>query len=1130
MLTKGGAAMKKAIISALAIFLLPIWFFPAYASEVDDINAAIQAQGALWIAAQTSVSKLPPTEQEIRLGLLTAPPPLGKRRPMMMSPLSAPLPASIDWRNNNGNFVTGVRDQGNCGSCWAFASTAALESATLLKNNTPGTDLDLSEQVAVSCSGYGSCDGGYLIDDFFVTTGLPLESCYPYTGGNGSCANACANWQDDAYKISSYTWVVPYGAQQTADALKNALNTYGPIAVTMAVYSDFYYYSSGVYSHVTGLLDGYHAILLVGYDDANSCFIVKNSWGNGWGESGFFRIAYSEMDDGVDFGYEALAYTINPDSAQAKLNLETSPDGSGSITAKPSSPKGNYNIGDTVQLTANPLGCSVFQGWSGDASGALNPVSIIMDTDKTVAANFATNRVNLNTAVNDSQKGTVTSGGSYDCGSTVQVTATAYSDYTFTGWSGDASGMANPLPVIMDKEKSVTANFSTGGITLSSSLNGIAVTLTAAMTLNNMAVAGQTVLFYVDNRLQGGAVTNDMGIATATLTGNAGTHSAYAAFTASGGIPSMQSNTVSFELIVISYTITVDPGPNGSITPGTIDVVQGTSQTFAFAPDSGYAIGTVTVDGTSKGALTGYTFQNVQAAHAIAATFIPTITASTGPGGSVSPSGTTRVTSGADQTYTIRATAGYNITDVLVDGSSVGAVSTYTFSAVTAPHTITASFAQNPSLTITADAGANGGITPGTIDVVQGLSQTFVITPDSGYAIGTVTVDGTSKGALTGYTFQNVQAAHAIAATFIPTITASTGPGGSVSPSGTTRVTSGADQTYTIRATAGYNVTDVLVDGSSVGAVSTYTFSAVTAPHTITASFAANPSFTITADAGANGSITPGTTAVVQGTSQTFAIAPDSGYAIGTVTVDGTSKGTATGYTFSNVQTTHTIAATFIPTITASAGAGGTVSPSGTARVTSGANQAYTIRASAGHHITDVLVDGSSVGAVSTYTFSAVTAPHTIAASFEQNPSFTITADAGVNGSITPGNTDVVQGLSQTFVIAPADGYAIGNVAVDGTSKGTVTSYTFSNVQTVHTIAATFIPTITASAGPGGTVSPSGTTRVASGADQTYTIRARAGYHVEDVLVDGSSVGAVGAYTFGDVTAPNTISASFAAD
>ncbi len=103
----------------------------------------------------------------------------------------------------------------------------------------------------------------------------------------------------------------------TAAALKNALLTYGPLVTTMNVYSDFYSYAGGVYSYVSGTLQGGHAIEIIGYDDTEQCFIVKNSWGVDWGESepgsisttGFFRIAYSELNDPkVQFGYYTIAY------------------------------------------------------------------------------------------------------------------------------------------------------------------------------------------------------------------------------------------------------------------------------------------------------------------------------------------------------------------------------------------------------------------------------------------------------------------------------------------------------------------------------------------------------------------------------------------------------------------------------------------------------------------------------------------------------------------------------------------------------------------------------------------------------------------------------------------------------
>src|SRR5439155_863706 len=133
-----------------------------------------------------------------------------------------------------------------------------------------------------------------------------------------------------------------------------------------------------------------------------------------------------------------------------------------------------------------------------------------------------------------------------------------------------------------------------------------------------------------------------------------------------------------------------------------------------------------------------------------------------------------------------------------------------------------------------------------------------------------------------------------------------------------------------------------------------------------------------------------------------------------------------------------------------------------------GASQGFTITPAAHYHVADVLVDGSSVGAVTSYTFPAVAANHTIAASFTID-TYVITASAGTNGSIAPsGPVTVNFGPDQAFTITPAAHYHVADVLVDGSSVGAVTSYTFSAVAANHTIAASFtIDTylITASAG-----------------------------------------------------------------
>ena len=591
-----------------------------------------------------------------------------------------------------------------------------------------------------------------------------------------------------------------------------------------------------------------------------------------------------------------------------------------------------------------------------------------------------------------------------------------------------------------------------------------------------------------------------------------------------------------------TYTITASAGTGGSINPsGSVSVVQGGSQGFTIAANTGYQISNVTVDGVSQGAISSYTFSNVTAGHTISATFAVrtyTITASAGDGGTISPTGTVTVNHGTSQVFTIAANSGYQVSSVTVDGVSQGAITSYTFSNVTAGHTISATFAVR-TYTITASAGTGGSISPsGAVSVNQGASQTFTIAANTGYTIAGVTVDGVPQGAISSYTFGNVTAAHTISATFSAityTITASAGTGGTISPTGAVSVNHGTGRTFTINGSIGYIIADVLVDGVSVGPVSSYTFNNVTANHTISASFNA-ATYTISASAGSGGSISPGGSVTVNhGANQAFTITPDSGYGVTSVLVDGVSVGAVGSYTFSNVTGHHTITANFALntfTINATAGTGGSISPSGALAVTGGTNQTFTIAANTGYRIVDVLVDGSSVGAVGSFTFTNVTSSHTISATLSAT-TYTITASAGVGGSISPsGSVTVSHGSNRTFSISPNTGYQILNVSVDGVSQGAVNSYTFSNVTTGHTISASFSVrtyTLAASAGTGGSISPSGSVTVNYGSSQTFTITPNAGYSIANVRVDGTSQGARSSYTFNNVTANHTISATFTA-
>ncbi len=143
--------------------------------------------------------------------------------------------------------------------------------------------------------------------------------------------------------------------------------------------------------------------------------------------------------------------------------------------------------------------------------------------------------------------------------------------------------------------------------------------------------------------------------------------------------------------------------------------------------------------------------------------------------------------------------------------------------------------------------------------------------------------------------------------------------------------------------------------------------------------------------------------------------------------------------------------------ITATAGGGGSISPPGQVSVVAGAAQRYDVIPSYGYQIADVIVDGQSEGAISSYTFSNVRSDHQIHATFAEAPHYTITGTAGTGGCISPaGEVSVVAGAAQRFDITPSYGYQIADVIVDGQSKGAITAYTFSHVDSDHQVHVTF--------------------------------------------------------------------------
>jgi hypothetical protein len=232
---------------------------------------------------------------------------------------------------------------------------------------------------------------------------------------------------------------------------------------------------------------------------------------------------------------------------------------------------------------------------------------------------------------------------------------------------------------------------------------------------------------------------------------------------------------------------------------------------------------------------------NCAGSKSISVHILPKIIAYAGIGGGISPAGTIPIPFGRNQLFTITPAICYKILDVVVDGDSVGDASTYEFIDVIDDHTISATFELKEYI-ITASANTGGNIHPsGAININCGNSMEFNITHSGCYRILDVLVDGTSVGPVSNYTFSNVTSNHTIRAVFTPltnTITASAGENGNINPGGDVTVNCGESKTFTITPDTNYMITDVLVDGTSVGSVESYTFVDVTNDHTIQATFA----------------------------------------------------------------------------------------------------------------------------------------------------------------------------------------------------------------------------------------------------------------------------------------------------
>jgi cathepsin L len=199
-------------------------------------------------------------------------------------------------------YYTPVRNQGACGSCWAFCMVGAVEG---LMKKIMSTDENMSEQWLLDCNPWGwSCSGGFINFNMFITEGALAETCYPYVAYKKPCNHSCPH----LYFIYDWDWVYIPNVVAPVEDIKQAIIRYGSVAV--GIYADAWFqaYSGGVFDHCSPGSSN-HCVVICGWDDslgASGAWLLKNSWGPGWGgvdidengtvdpdERGFMWIVYN---------------------------------------------------------------------------------------------------------------------------------------------------------------------------------------------------------------------------------------------------------------------------------------------------------------------------------------------------------------------------------------------------------------------------------------------------------------------------------------------------------------------------------------------------------------------------------------------------------------------------------------------------------------------------------------------------------------------------------------------------------------------------------------------------------------------------------------------------------------------
>jgi cathepsin B len=256
-------------------------------SDVDAINNA----QSLW-TAEISPRFANKTEEEIRSMFGVVIP--EDRLALPKADYSAlrefaGLPDSFDSRDAWPSCKGAIRDQGQCGSCWAFGAVEAFDDRRCIASKAGKVDFS-APQALVDCDTQDfGCGGGWPEKawEYMRDQGLPTESCYPYKAYDKNCNKKCSDGKE--WSVNKAKTVHTYSS---TDDVKTDIQANGPVETWFAVYQDFLNYHSGIYAPTSPSLLGYHAVEVLGWGVENGVkyWIAANSWAASWGDKGYFKI------------------------------------------------------------------------------------------------------------------------------------------------------------------------------------------------------------------------------------------------------------------------------------------------------------------------------------------------------------------------------------------------------------------------------------------------------------------------------------------------------------------------------------------------------------------------------------------------------------------------------------------------------------------------------------------------------------------------------------------------------------------------------------------------------------------------------------------------------------------------